>query len=83
MKNIKVIVNMSYVYYRGKCFTRSIKIQLPQSSRIEDLIINLKGHYPDLEFNHLSTLVNNHLVYKNVKLYEGDRILLLPILSGG
>ena len=83
MKSIKVIVNMLYVYYRGKCLTRSIKIQLPQSGRIEDLIFNLKGHYPDLEFNHLSTLVNDHLVYENVELYEGDRIVLLPIISGG
>lgn len=83
MDKIKVIVDISYIYYEERYITKKIELQIPGSSKLEYLIEELKKLYPELNFSQIIILINGKLIFKNIGLQDGDKITLLPQLMGG
>ena len=48
MDKIKIIVDISYIYYEERYITKKIELQIPWSSKLEYLIEELKKLYPKI-----------------------------------
>jgi sulfur carrier protein ThiS len=59
---------------------RQLELLVPPQSNISDLLIQLEIDFP---LDSLLLVVNGHLVEPDHMLVEGDKVNLMPAISGG
>jgi sulfur carrier protein ThiS len=59
---------------------RNVEVELPEGSLVADLIERLDL---PLELEHLLVAVNHRVVDESTALQDGDRVNVMPALSGG
>ena len=86
---IKLTVNLKLFTIEEKEIQNTLDIELPEESKIIDLLYHLSSLYPEIRIidekrtSYVLCVVNNTAVTLNEVLKDGDRISVLPLIDGG